>query len=108
MAKQSPFADVVFDTETTACGLASFEAGVPVTCDETPIGTLVMACVHEHVEKLPVCVGCGAEVQRGAGEWGCSACAENDKEPHPCLPLVVIEWDSGEKTVVQEGAVRAC
>lgn len=73
----------------------------PVPCLESPAATITFACVHEHVDQPRACYGCAAEVQRAAGMLGCPRC-EDGPGSHPCLCLVIIDWDSGEKTVVQE------
>jgi hypothetical protein len=95
-------AEVVFDAEAdaAACGLAEFDGDGMVTCGAPSVGVLVMACVHEHVETPGICAACAAEIQRAGPGWLCSLC-DDGPQAHPCEPFVVIEWDSGEKTVVQ-------
>jgi hypothetical protein len=74
-----------------------------VFCGEPPAGVITFACIHEHVNRTAACAGCAAEIQRAAGLLTCPRC-EDGPEPHECLCLVVIDWDSGEKTIVQEPA----
>jgi hypothetical protein len=98
---------VIADTmaPATSCGMASLEVGALVTCGETTIGVLTSACVHEHVERIRVCAGCAAEVQRAGPGWGCCLC-DDGPAPHQCEPLVAIDWDNGGRVVVQEGPRR--
>jgi hypothetical protein len=85
--------------------LAADEAGGwipgPRPCGEPPAATITFACVHEHVDQPRACYGCAAEIQRAAGLLACPRC-EDGPEPHKCPCLVVIDWDGGEKTTVQE------
>jgi hypothetical protein len=72
-----------------------------VFCGEPPIGTITFACIHEHVNQVSACATCAVEIQRCAPDIVCPRC-EDGPEPHECLCLVVIDWDSGEKTIVQQ------
>lgn len=73
----------------------------PVPCPELPAATISFACVHEHIDRPRACYGCAAEIQRAAGMLCCPRC-EDGPHMHACPCLVVIDWDSGEKTVVQD------
>jgi predicted amidophosphoribosyltransferase len=93
---------------TTPCVLdlewhARYWGGEPagVACGEPSFATVSLACVHEHVDRPRVCWGCAADMQQAKGMLTCPRCW-NGPESHKCLCLVVIDWDSGEKTVVQE------
>ena len=70
-------------------------------CGERSVAVITFACVHEHVNLVSACAGCCAEVQQCTGILICPRC-EDGPGPHECLCLVVIDWDSGEKTIVQE------
>jgi hypothetical protein len=91
----------------SAAGLEVDETGGwipdPHPCTEPPAATVTFACIHEHVDKPRACYGCAAEVQRVAGLLSCPRC-DYGPDPHACTCLVVIDWDSGEKTIVQEPA----
>jgi hypothetical protein len=75
-----------------------------MACGEPSIGTSTYACVHEHVSIVPVCAGCAVDLQQAADHLTCPFCAYSEKaeDTHDCYCLVVIDWDSGERTVVQE------
>lgn len=71
-------------------------------CGEPSTAVLSTACRHEHVDTgIRICWPCAADVQQAAGLLACVHCREG-RRPHICYLLVVIEWDSGEKTIVQE------
>jgi hypothetical protein len=73
-------------------------------CGEPSVGVVVAACMHEHVNRRPVCAACAVELQRGWGPFNpytCQHCFESPQS-HDCFPLVMIEWDSGERTIVQK------
>jgi predicted amidophosphoribosyltransferase len=71
-------------------------------CGEPSAGTLMAACIHEHIGNEPVCAGCAAELQRAAGDLICKHCADNPDAPHVCRSHLVITWLDGTTTVVQE------
>ena len=73
-------------------------------CGEPPAGTITSACPHEHVNRRPVCAGCAVDIQHGSlpdYPWLCQHCQDSPISPHDCVPLVQIEWSSGERTIVQ-------
>jgi hypothetical protein len=72
-----------------------------VACGEPSFATMSLACPHEHLDKARICPGCAVDAQRAAGMLTCPHCWDGP-ERHACLMLVVIDWDSGEKTIVQE------
>ena len=72
-----------------------------IACGESSFATVSLACVHEHVDRPRACSGCAADVQQATGELTCPRCW-NGPQRHACMCLVVIDWDSGEKTIVQE------
>ncbi len=76
----------------------------PVTadsCDEPAMATITFACIHEHVDQPRSCASCAVDVQHCAGDMICPHCRDATV-PHVCMCFVVIDWDSGEKTIVQE------
>lgn len=77
-----------------------------ITCGDPSAATVTVACVHEHIDKPRACTGYALDVACAAGEITCPHCW-NGPDRHDCYGLVVIEWDSGERTTVQEGAARA-
>ena len=70
-------------------------------CGEPSFATLSLACVHEHIDTERICWGCAADVQQAKGMLTCKRCWDSDQR-HACYVLAVIDWDSGEKTIVQE------
>ena len=50
---------------------------------------------------MRVCPACASDMQKATGELTCLRCW-NGEDRHVCYMLVVIDWDSGEKTTVQE------
>jgi hypothetical protein len=93
-------------TEAAPCDLDANWPGsreqpmADVACGEPSIGTAVSACLHEHVDRTPLCAGCAVDIQQAAGTLMCPHCWMGG-ERHDCYLLIVIEWDSGEKTIVQ-------
>ena len=75
-------------------------SGTP--CGEPSFATVSLGCVHEHLDSVRICWGCAADVQQAKGMLTCPHCW-NGPERHACYMLVVIDWDSGEKTIAQEG-----
>ena len=75
-----------------------------IACGEPSSATISFACVHEHVDTGRICDGCAVDMQQaaGAGTLTCPRCWDAPKSAHTCYCLVVIDWDSGEKTIVQE------
>lgn len=94
------------DTLTATC---LFDTGfgcdtaTGIACGEPSSATVSFACIHEHLNRVRICYGCAADVQRADGLLGCPRCWESPV-PHDCATLVVIDWDSGEKTIVQEAS----
>lgn len=74
-----------------------------IACAEPSVGKISFACVHEHLDQGPICAGCAADAQQAAGQFTCPRCWDATRG-HVCRMLVVIDWDSGEKTIVQEVA----
>lgn len=72
-----------------------------IACGESSGATVSLACVHEHVDQVRICRGCAADIQQAAGMLTCPRCWDS-VQGHACYCLVVIGWDSGEKTTVQE------
>jgi hypothetical protein len=73
-----------------------------IACGEPSSATVSLACIHEHVDTVRVCSGCAVDMQYAAGEITCKRCWDAPGLRHACYCFVVIEWDSGEKTIVQE------
>lgn len=86
-------------TETATAPCASILGG---PCEDGSQATVRWACVHEHMSEFRVCWPCAADIQQVAGQMVCRRCEEAREQPHSCHPRVVIDWDSGEKTIVQE------
>lgn len=74
-------------------------SGIP--CGEPSSATVSLACVHEHLDNERICPGCAVDMQHAAGMITCKRCWDSDQS-HTCFCLVVIDWDSGEKTIAQE------
>jgi hypothetical protein len=72
------------------CGVYLNWDGKPPLCGEPAIGILTVACVHEHVERQPVCAPCAAELQRY--ETGTCVPCERSAEPHRCVMTAHYEW----------------
>lgn len=83
------------ETATVLCNLDTQWLGF---WGERPSG---IACVHEHIDTERICSGCAVDVQMANGMLTCKRCWDSDQR-HPCYMLVVIDWDSGEKTIAQE------
>ena len=73
-----------------------------VACGEPSFATVRLACIHEHVDEVRICSGCAVDMQHATGIITCKRCWSSLLRTHACLMLVVIDWDSGEKTIVQE------
>jgi hypothetical protein len=71
------------------------------SCDEPAMATIIFGCAHEHIDRPRSCAACAVDVQHCAGDMICPHCRDGTA-PHVCMCLVVIDWDSGEKTIVQE------
>lgn len=87
------------------CSLPDFGPGdscAGVTCDEPSVATVTAACVHEHVAVDRCCAAHAVVIQREAPDIICGGCRDAGEAAHECVPRVVIDWDSGEKTIVQE------
>jgi hypothetical protein len=100
-------------TEIVACVFdlewhAAYWGGKPtgIACGEPSFATVSLACIHEHVDRPRACWGCASDVQQARGTLTCPRCWDG-LESHKCLCLVVIDWDSGEKTIVQDPASAA-
>jgi hypothetical protein len=97
----------VADTLTAACSLDlewnGYWGDQPsgIACGEPSDATVTLACIHEHIDEARICWGCASDMQKAAGTITCKSCW-NGPERHACHMLVVIGWDSGEKTTVQE------
>jgi len=74
---------------------------VPYPCDEEAACTITFACIHEHIDRPRACSGCVVDVQRCAPDLLCTPC-QGCEQPHDCPVEVLLEWDSGDKTIVQE------
>jgi hypothetical protein len=72
-----------------------------VACGEPSTATVTLACVDQHVDAVRICRDCAVDVQQAAGTLTCKRCWDGDPK-HACYMRVVIDWDSGEKTIVQE------
>lgn len=94
------------ETATRLCGypedFAPKDSCAGVTCDEPSVATVTSACVHEHVSTEQCCADHAVVIQREASDIICGGCRDAGKDAHECIPLIVIDWDSGEKTIVQE------
>jgi hypothetical protein len=77
-----------------------------VACGDPSSATVRLACVHEHLDEARICSGCAADMQQAEGMITCKSCWDSTGDKHTCYMLVVIDWDSGEKTAVQ-GVRRA-
>jgi hypothetical protein len=60
-------------------------------CGEPAIGTFTGACVHEHVQTLPLCAADAAELQRCMDMVVCRRC-EVSAEPHRCPVTITFDW----------------
>lgn len=82
---------------------ARWEGAKPsgIACGEPSAADYTAACVHEHLDTVRICAACAVDVQYASGTLTCPHCWLGSV-PHACLNLAVIEWDSGERTVVQE------
>jgi hypothetical protein len=74
-----------------------------IACGEPSAATVSFACIHEHLDRVRICAGCAVNIQHAAEHLTCPHCW-NGPEQHDCYCLVVIDWDSGEKTIVQEAS----
>lgn len=92
-------APCILDTEWHGLYWGGTTSGI--ACGVPSSATATLACVHEHIDEVRICYGCVAEMCQVAGEISCPRCWDSEKG-HACCMLVVIDWDSGEKTVVQE------
>lgn len=74
-----------------------------IACGEPSAATLTLGCLHEHVDTIRICYGCSADVQQAARKITCKQCwGDRFEDPGAaCWPRAVIDWDSGEQTVVQ-------
>ena len=68
------------------------EPGTLTACGEPALAILTQACVHEHVDRALLCMGCAAEVQQITGDMICRRCEEAG---HECHVTVKIEWAEG-------------
>jgi hypothetical protein len=81
-------------TEGAYCEVARDWDGKPPNCGEPAIGTVIMACVHEHVYRGRICASDAVEIQRaGPREFRCEICWESSS-PHDCDAVLTIEWDA--------------
>jgi hypothetical protein len=84
----------------TASGAPDLAALTP--CGEPAAAQVLLACVHEHVDRALACVACAVELQRMAGVLICGRCEDlcegSEPGPHECLQSLRIEWFSGEVT----------
>ena len=98
------------ETLTAPCGLdedwLGFWGEQPSgsACGEPSFATVSFACVHEHIDTVRICRGCAVDVQRAKGMLTCKRCWDSGQR-HACYMLVAIDWDSGEKTIAQEGVM---
>ena len=96
------------DTLTAPCGLDEQWLGfwgeqpTGIACGEPSNAIVKFACVHEHVDCARICWDCALDIQQARGLMTCKPCWDSGDQRHACQTLVVIEWDSGEKTIVQE------
>ena len=60
------------------------------------MATITFGCAHEHIDRPRSCAACAVDVQHCAGDMICPHCREA-AEPHACMCLVVVDWDSGER-----------
>lgn len=74
-----------------------------IACGEPSSATVSLGCIHEHLDSVRICPACAVDMQHAAGCLTCLRCW-NGPERHDCYCLVVIGWDGGEKTTVQEAA----
>jgi hypothetical protein len=95
------------DTATIPCrldlqwdSLAEQPTGIP--CGEPSFATATFACLHEHVYKVRICPACAVDLQAVTGVICCPGCFSTLEHSHDCRCLVVVDWDNGEKTTVQE------
>jgi hypothetical protein len=95
------------ETVTAPCALDSEWLGnwgeqpSGTACGESSFATVSLACVHEHLDTMRICWGCAATVQQAKGIMTCPRCWTASPRRHACYMLVVIDWDSGEKTIAQ-------
>jgi hypothetical protein len=73
-----------------------------IACGEPSFATVSLACPHEHADTARICPGCAVDVQKAHGMLTCKRCWDAPGRRHKCMMLVVIDWDSGEKTIAQE------
>jgi hypothetical protein len=57
-----------------------------VQCSAGAVTILIHGCVHEHLDRTPVCPGHLIEVRvwMDAGETWCATCEESESRPHHC------------------------
>lgn len=72
-----------------------------IACGEPSVATVSLGCIHEHIDTVRICAGCAVDFQQAAGMITCPRCWDAE-QGHACYCLVVIDWDSGDKTIVQE------
>lgn len=73
-----------------------------IACGGPSSATVSLGCIHEHLDSVRICPACAVDMQDAAGGITCPRCWR--WHGHDCYCLVVIDWDSGEKTTVQEPA----
>jgi hypothetical protein len=73
-----------------------------IACGDPSEALVTLACIHEHVDQARICSGCAVDMQQAKGFITCKQCWDG-AERHSCYMAVVITWNSGEKTIVQEG-----
>jgi hypothetical protein len=61
-----------------------------VPCEEPVIAVITFACVHEHVNIQPACLGCTVEIEQCEDVLICPRC--EDAGCPDCKVTIKIEW----------------
>lgn len=76
----------------TATDIRENGPGTPVVpCGEPVIAVITFACVHEHINVQPACLGCTVEVEQCEDILVCNHC-EDGPDPHECKVAIKVRW----------------